>query len=168
MSEYLLTPRATSAPFEPVVVALSAGVTKTVLQVGIPATTDIRVIGWGVSFDGVSGTAVPVICHLVDGDVAATGGTAMSPEIWGHASQPASLCVSGTGASMYNAGAEGTLTTVRHLDPQHVHPQTGYSVYFPEVRIQPRVAPSRFLRIRCKAPATVNVIPWILWAEPAA
>jgi hypothetical protein len=53
------------------------------------------------------------------------------------------------------------------LDPQHVHPQTGYGVYFPEVRIQPRVAPSRFLRIRCKAPAVVNVIPWVLWAEPS-
>ena len=167
MSEYLLTPRATSAPFEPVTVALAAATTKTVLQVATPSTTDIRVIGWGVSFDGASGSAVPVICHLVDGDVAATTGTALSPEVWGTSLQPASLCVSGTGASMYNAGAEGTLTTVRMLDSQHVHPQAGYGVYFPEVRNQPRVAPSRFLRIRCKAPAIVNVIPWILWAEPS-
>jgi hypothetical protein len=32
---------------------------------------------------------------------------------------------------------------------------------------QPRIPVSRFVRIRCQAPAIVNVIPWILWAEPA-
>lgn len=168
MSEYIATPRGTSAPFEPVVVALAAATTKTVLQVAVPSTTDIRVIGWGVSFDGASGTGVPVICQLFDGDV--TGGTmtSITPDLWGNPGSSASLCVGGASATGYNAATEGTQSALpRTLDVQHVHPQTGYGVFFPEVRWQPRVAPSRFLKIRCKAPAIVNVIPWIIWTEPA-
>lgn len=165
MSEYLLTPRATTTPFEPVVVALVANTTKTVLQVGVPSTTDVRILGWGVSFDGISGTAIPVICHLLDGDVAATV-TAATPDLWGHNQAQASLCVGGTSASGYNASVEGTMTTVREFDGEHVHPQSGYGLWFPEGR-QPRIAPSRFIRIRCKAQAVVNVIPWIVWDEPA-
>jgi len=167
VSDYLLSPRATTAPFEPVVVALSAATTKTVLQVATPSTTDIRVLGWGVSFDGASGTAVPVICHLIQTDVAATSLTALSPDLWGNDLQPASLCVSGTSASGYGAGAEGTITAVRLFDSQHVHPQAGYGILWPDVPKQPKVPVSKFLRIRCKAPAVVNVIPWILWTEPS-
>jgi len=166
MAEYALIPRATTAPFEPTVVALVGGTTKTVLQVATPAGTDIRPFAWIVSFDGASGTAVPVICHLIETDVAATV-TALSPELWGNSQQPASLCVSGTSASGYNASVEGTITAVRIFDAQHVHPQAGYGVWWPTGDRQFRVSPSRFLRIRCKAPAAVNVIPQVYWAEPA-
>ena len=72
MGEYVIDPRATTTPFMPVVVALVGGTAKTVAQVLTPAATDIMVLGWSVSFDGASGTAVPVICQLLDGDVAAT------------------------------------------------------------------------------------------------
>lgn len=166
MSEYIVSPRATSAPFEPTVVALAAATTKTVIQVATPSTTDIRILGWGVSFDGASGTAVPVICSLMDTAVAATV-TAFTPDLWGNIQAQASLCVSGTAATGYNATVEGTITgTPRLIDAQHVHPQTGYGVWFPEGR-QPRISVSAFLRIRCKAPAIVNVIPWVVWDEPA-
>ncbi len=167
MSEYILAPRATAAPFEPTVVALVAATTKTVLQVATPSTTDIRVLGWGVSFDAAA-NATPVICHLIDTAVAATVGTSFTPDLWGNPGSSASLCIGGTGATGYNFGTEGTITGIpRMLDMQHVHPQSGYAVWFPEVRIQPRVAASSFLRLRCKAPAGVNVLPWIVWAEPA-
>lgn len=169
MSEYELVPHATSAPFEPTVVALVTATTKTVLQVATPSTTDIRVLGWGVSFDGASGTAVPVICHLLQTDVAATGLTAQSPELWGNDLLPASLCVSGTSATGHGGGVtptEGTIAAVRYFDAQHVHPEAGYGVLWPEGR-QPKVPISKFLRIRCKAPAGVNVLPWVLWDEPS-
>jgi hypothetical protein len=166
MGKYSLIPRATTAPFEPTVVALVGGTTKTVLQVATPAGTDLRPIAWSVSFDGISGTAIPVICQLIETDVAATV-TALSPELWGNAQQPASLCVSGTSASGYNASVEGTIAAVRQFDAQHAHPQSGYGVWWSFGDHQFRVSPSRFLRIRCKAPAAVNVIPGIWWAEPA-
>lgn len=164
-NEYFASPRATTAPFMPTVVALVAATTKTVLQVASPSTTDITVLGWEVSFDGASGTAVPVICQLLDGDVAATV-TSLTPDNYGNSQQPASLCVGGTALTGFNASAEGTLTSVRALGSGHVHPQAGYGLWFPD-DARPRVAPSRFLRIRCLAPAGVNVIPQIWWAEPA-
>jgi hypothetical protein len=165
MAEYLATPRATTTPFMPIVVALGAGTAKTVLQVATPSTTDILILAWSVSFDGASGTAVPVICQLIDGDVAATV-TALTPEPYGNNQQPASLCVGGASATGYNASVEGTMTTVTSADAQHTHPQAGYGIWFPEGSRR-RVGPSRFLRIRCQAPAAVNVIPAIWWAEPA-
>jgi len=163
LAEYWASPRATTTPFEPVVVALVAATTKTVLQVATPAGSDIRLNGWGVSFDGVSGTGIPVICHLIDGDVAATAGTSLTPETW-DPGYPASSCAGGTGATGYNFGTEGTMTAVHMLDSQHVHPQAGYAVWWPDNH-RPRVSVSRFLRVRCKAPAGVNVIPWINWQE---
>jgi hypothetical protein len=168
VSEYIASPRAVAAPFEPIVVALTAATTKTVLQVATPTTTmDIRILGWGVSFDGTSGTGVPVIAHLIDtGTVAATV-TSLTPDNWGNPLAPLSLCVGGVSATGYNASVEGTITAARLLDSQHVHPQSGYGVWFPEVRIQPRVPVNTILRIRCKAPAGVNVLPWIVWAEPS-
>jgi hypothetical protein len=166
VSEYYASPRATSAPFEPTVVALVAATTKTVLQVATPSTTDIRVFGWGVSFDGVSGTAIPVICQLLQTDTAATV-TSLTPELWGHDLAPASLCVGGAALTGFNASAEGTIAVVRAFDAQHVHPQAGYGIIWQDEIHQPRVPVSKFLRIRCKAPAVVNVIPWLLWAEPS-
>jgi len=170
MAEYQVIPRGTTAPFMPTVVALAAATTKTVLQVAAPSTTDIRVLGWGLSFDGASGTAVPVICQLADTDVAASGLTSFTPELWGNTLQPASLCVGGAALTGHGGGVtptEGTITNIHQMDAQHVHPQTGYSIWFPEGPQQPRVAVSRFLRIRCLAPAVVNVIPWVVWMEPA-
>ena len=165
MAEYVVTPRATATPFMPTVVALVGGTAKTVIQVATPSTTDILVLAWSVSFDGASGTAVPVICQLIDGDVAATV-TSFTPDLYGNNQQPASLCVGGASATGYNASAEGTMTSVSALDQQHVHPQAGYGVWFPEGERR-RVGPSRSLRIRCLAPASVNVIPALYWAEPA-
>jgi hypothetical protein len=166
-TEYLATPRASTTAFLPAPVALVAATIKTALQIATPSTTDIVVIGWGVSFDGpAGGTQVPVICSLVDDPTAATAGTALTPETWGNALAPTSLCVGGTALTAYNCTTETTLTGPRYLDSQEVSPQAGYAVYWPDGR-QPKVGVSRFLRVRCTAPAGVNVIPWVLWAEPA-
>lgn len=161
MSRYLLIPKASHDLVE---VATSAAL-KTLLQLATPSATDIRVIAWGLSFDGISASAAPGRCQLVDVDVAATV-TTMTPEKWGSDDAQASLCVGGAAASGYNATAEGTIAGSRLLDAQNVHPQTGYSVWFPE-RDRPRVKASRFLRIRAFFAADVNALPWILFEEPA-
>lgn len=160
-SLYIATPKTSHAATE---VATGTSV-KTVLQVATPSTTDIRVWGWGISFDGTTATNAPGLVVLTDLDVAATV-TALSPDDWGSADNPDSLCVSGTAATGYNATAEGTVTGSRFLDPQEVHPQTGYAVWFPE-NARPKVKASRFLRIRCTFANDVNSLPWIVWEEPA-
>jgi len=158
---YIATPKTSHAITE---VATSAAV-KTVLQVATPSTTDIRVIGWGISFKGISATAEPGNVVLVDVDVAATV-TSLTPDEWESDNAQASLCVGGTTATGYNASGEGSIAGSRFLDAQGVHPQTGYGVWFPEAR-HPSVKASRFLRIRTTFDVDINCIPWIVWEEPA-
>ena len=168
MAEYRLGSRASASPFEPIVVPLVAATTKTVLQVATPAATDIRVLGWGVSFDGAA-AAQPGWCQLIVLSYAATV-TAGVVENWGNTMSPPSLCVAGTTASGYNASGEGAPGTAdAELDAEHVYPQSGYGVWYPATSAgnQSKVAASRFLRLRCKFPSAVNALPWIVWSEPA-
>jgi hypothetical protein len=161
MALYMAIPKAAHAVVE---VATGTAI-KTLLQVALPATTDIRVVAWGVSFKGVVPTNPSGVVTLLDTDVAATV-TNLTPEEWGSEENQNSLCV-GTGGNLtgYNATAEGTITISRILDGQEVHPQTGYSIWFPSPAL-PRVKPGRFLRIRGSFTVDVNSIPWILWQEP--
>lgn len=168
MSEYNLTPLLTTTPYGTLVpnIALVANTVKSVLQVATPAGTDIEVLGWGVSFNGVTATAIPVQCELFMTATAATV-TAQSPAPWGNAMQPASLCVSGTTATGINAGTEtAPAAQVTMLDAQFIHPESGYGIWWPEGH-RPKVSPSSFLRMRLNAQAAVSCIPWIVWKEPA-
>jgi hypothetical protein len=164
MSMFMAIPRV-AGTFVTVEVATGTAV-KTVLQVGVPSTTDITVLGWGISFDGVSATAAPGVCELVDTNTVFATVTSLTPDKWGSEMSPSSLCVGGAALTGYNASAEGTITAARFIDGQNVHPQTGYSVWFPD-RTGPQVQPSRSLRIRTTFAATVNCLPWIAWLEPA-
>jgi len=161
VSLFLAIPKASHAIVE---VATTTSV-KSVLQVATPSTTDIRIAAWGVSFDGATPTNPPGVVTLVDVDVAATV-TTLTPEEFGSDDNQASLCVGGASATGYNASAEGSIAGSRILDGQDVHPQAGYSLWFPE-RFMPRVKASRFLRVRCLFSVDVNCIPWILWQEPS-
>jgi hypothetical protein len=161
---YMAIPRPTSAPFDLVEVATGTAL-KTVLQVA-PVGTDIRVHGWGISFDGVSATAEPVKVGLVDTANPSTTGTSLTPEEWEGTDGQASLAVGGAALTAYNLTVEPTETVVRYLDGQEVHPQTGYSVFWPEAR-HPSVKAGRFLKVRLLAAATVNCLPFVLWEEPA-
>lgn len=154
-------PGATADPTE---VATTTAL-KTLLQVATPSTTDIRIHGWGISFDGIAAADAPGKVVLTDTGGAATV-TTLTPDKWESDDAQASLCVGGTSATGYNASVEGTPGTSRILDAQNIHPQTGYSVWFPEAR-HPRVKASRFLRIRVTFAVTINAIPWIVWEEPA-
>ena len=139
----------------------------TILQVATPSTCPIIVVEWGISFDGAPGTAVPVNCELIDTDVAATAGTSLTPTKYSSpASTPASLCVGGTGATMFSDGAvtEGTITASRVLDAQLIAPTNQYIKQFPLGR-EPSIDISRFLRVRVTAPAAVNALAYIIWEE---
>lgn len=161
-SLYQAIPKASHAIVE---VATGTAI-KTVLQVATPTTTDIRVVAWGLSFDGASPTDPAGICTLIDVDVAATV-TDLTPEPWESPLVQASLCIGSAGNKTgYNATAEGTIAASRILDGEEVHPQSGYSLWFPDNK-RPRVAVSRFLRIRTLFGITVNCVPWIIFEEPA-
>lgn len=139
----------------------------TMLQVATPATTGISVLGWGISFDGVTGSDAPGIVQLIDCDVGMSAAASLTPDGWNAEGKAvASLCVGGTGATAVHDGTvtEGTITASNHIDTQEVHPQTGYGVWFPSDRL-PYVALSRFLRLRVTFAVAVNCLPWIVWQE---
>lgn len=136
----------------------------TLLQIATPATTGIIILEWGISFDG-SAAATPGIVELLQTDVAATAGTSLTPTPYG-CDQTASLCVGGTGATMFNDGAitEGTTTASRMFDAQLIAPTNQYVKQFPLGR-EPIVALSKFLRVRTTFGTTVNAICYVIWEE---
>jgi hypothetical protein len=80
-------------------------------------------------------------------------------------SDAASMMTLGTSATGFTASAEGTVgATSRLLAHRQVPPNGGYEYEFPLGR-EPRVAVSRFLRIRVTAAAAVNASCWIRWEE---
>ena len=160
-THYLATPKTSHA----ITVVASTTAIKTALQVATPSTTDIKIVAWGISCKGIVATDPAGEVTLIDTDVAATV-TTLTPEKWDSSFAQSSLCVGGTSATGYNASAEGSIAASTILDAQAVHPQGGYGVFFPEGR-RPNVKISRFLRVRTLFTVSINVIPWILWEEPA-
>lgn len=138
----------------------------TMLQVATPATRAISILGWGISFKGVVAADIPGLVYLMDSDVGMSAATSLTPDTFGNPAAPASLCVGGTGATAVSDGAvtEGTITASRLLDAQEVHPQSGYSVWFP-ADSRPRVAISRFLRLRTNFAVAISCLPWVVWDE---
>ncbi len=148
-------------------VPVTTGTTiKTMLQLATPATEDISVVEWGISFDG-SAAAAPIRVELLEtGAVAATvtAHAAAGLVKWSSPNDSGSLLTLGAAATGYTATAEGTITTSRMLDLQFISPTSQYVKQFPLGR-EPRMGSSRFLRIRVTAPAAVNCYCYIIWEE---
>lgn len=136
---------------------------KTLLQIASPSTAEIKVIEWGISFDG-SAAATPGIIELITTDVAATGGTSLTPTKWGNPNGPASLCVGGTATTCFSPSGEGTVGTVKTFDTQLIAPTNQYFKQFPLGR-EAFIPISSFLRIRVKFGTTVNAIAYLIWEE---
>jgi hypothetical protein len=155
-------PRPTTAAFA----VISTGTAiKTLIQLASPSTEDIKIIEWGISFDG-STAATPIKCELIETDVAATVTAFAAADLirWNQPNDPASLLTVGTSASGYAGSAEGSITATRPLDTQLIAPTNQYFKQFPLGR-EPVVGASKFLRIRVTAGASVNAYPYIIWEE---
>lgn len=154
------------APTTAGIVAVTTGTAiKTLLQIATPATAMLRVVEWGISFDG-SAAATPIKVELIDTDVAATVTAHVAAGLVkvNAPNDVASLVTLGTAATGYTASAEGTITASRVLDAQFIAPTAQFVMQYPLGR-EPEVAASRFLRIRVTAAAAVNAIAWLSWEE---
>lgn len=136
---------------------------KTLLQVATPATTGIDIVSWGISLDG-STFGTKVACELIDTDVAATVTTGSGHIMKTQNTADASLMTVGTSATGYTATVEGSITATRPLDVQKVDGTGAYS-YDWSLGNYPRVAASRFLRIRVTTASAVNATCWVVWNE---
>ncbi|MEU7861207.1 hypothetical protein [Nonomuraea sp. NPDC049141] len=154
---------ATTAELQPVTTGTAI---KTMLQIATPATKTLRVVEWGISFDG-SAAATPIRCELIDTNVAATVTAHIAAGVQPYddpASALASAMTLGTAATGYTATAEGSITATRTGDVQLVAPTQQYVKFWPLGR-EFRVAASRFLRVRVKAAAAVNAYTYVVWEE---
>lgn len=144
-------------------VAVTTGtVIKSLLQIATPSTTEIRVVEWGISFDG-SVAATPIKVELLQTDVAATV-TSVTPTLFNEPSSSASLCVGGASATGHTATAEGTITATRVFDVQFIAPTNQYIKQYPLGR-EPQIPVSKFLRVRVTAAAAVNAYCYVIWEE---
>lgn len=135
---------------------------KTLLQVATPSNTDLKIIEWGISFDGTAANT-PGKIELIQTDVAASV-SSLTPSVYGNPNAPASLSVGGAALTGFTATAEGTITATRVFDSQLLPPTGPYVKQFPLGR-EPWVPVSKFLRIRVTFGTTVNAICYIIWEE---
>jgi hypothetical protein len=138
---------------------------KTLLQIATPATCELRISEWGISFDG-SAAATPIKVELVDTNVAATVTAHVAAGLMSlnDTNTVASRMTLGTTATGYTATVEGTTTAARLLDYQQVSPTGLYVKQWP-LGLEPEVAVSRFLRVRVTAAAAVNAVCYVVWSE---
>lgn len=153
----------------PTTAALAAVTTgtaiKTLLQIATPSTRGLKVVEWGISFDG-SAAATPIKCELIQTDVAATvtAHVAAGVQPYDDPNAPASLMTLGTTATGYTATAEGTITATRYGDLQQIQPTNPYVKQWPLGR-EFKVPISKFLRVRVTAGAAVNAYCYVVWEE---
>jgi len=127
--------------------ALAAATTKTVLQVVAPANHRVKVLGWGVFFDGVNTAGEPVQVRVLRQSTAGTMSSVTPLQV-----QPVAETILTT--AQYGASAEPTAGDI--IDVIECHPQQGYEVKFPMG--QEIIIPGGGrLGIDCTAPAIVNV-----------
>ena len=136
-------------------VALTAVTAKTVVQLVSPANHRVKVLGWGVYFDGVNSTATPVRARLVRQTSAGTM-SALTPAKLAPRAESL-LCT-----AQHSATAEPVLGDV--VDQALIHPQQGYEVKFTPGQ-EVIMGGSERLGIECTAPAGVNVTAKIIFEE---
>jgi hypothetical protein len=161
MALYLIPngPMQTTAAFAPVTTGTAV---KTMLQVKPSATIAMKLVEWGISFDGFA-AALPGRVELIETNVAATVTASAAADITkldGNAiaggDPTTNLIPVGTAATGYSASAEGTITSIRNLaPPQFIAPTSQYQFQFPLGR-EPIIQVSLFARIRVIFGTAVN------------
>lgn len=153
------------APTTAAIVAVTTGTAiKTMLQVKGVTGVQVKVIEWGISFDG-SAAATPIRVELLEtGTVFATVTAAVAADLvkWNDPNAPTSTVYFsvGTTATGYTSSGEGTITASRVFDAQQISPTNQYVKQFPLGR-EPMVNADSALRIRVHAGAAVNAICYV-------
>jgi len=103
-------------------VALVAATAKTIIQLVAPANHRVKVLGWGIFFDGVNTAGEPVQVRVLRQTTAGTMSSLTPVQII-----PVSETIQAS--AQYGATAEPTVGDV--IDMVECHPQQGYEVKFP-------------------------------------
>lgn len=128
---------------------------KTILQLTAAANHAVMVKGWGVSFQGVTNNADPILCQLIRQTSAGTGGSSVTLQKI-NPDDSETLEASGQkGPSGIWTAEPSDASAV--LDEVLVHPQAGREVYFP-LTDPIKVPGSGRLGIKVTAGASVDCV----------
>jgi hypothetical protein len=141
---------------------------KCALQLNIPDNGRIKLVEWGVSFDG-SSAATPALLEVASTDTASTMSTAHttttieSLDMYGVESR----LTMGTGATGFGNGSITSNTTLRMADRQYIAPTNQYIKMWPLGRepVFGSGTAESFLQFRINTTATVNAIVYAIWEE---
>ncbi len=137
---------------------------KTLLQ--IKTFNLVKVVAWGVSFDGAA-AAAGIKCELIDtGTVFGTVTASVDADVYkfsGADQAVASVAglTLGTSATGYTCTSEGSITATKVFDAQLVQPTNQY-VYEFSLGREPVVIIGNCCRIRVTAAAAVNAYAFML------
>lgn len=137
-------------------VSCPAATPKTVLQVTAPANQRLRIIGFGVYFDGTSVSAEPINVKLARQSNAGTMSSVTPTK--SDDSLPETI------QSTASADASAEPTTGDVIKFLNIHPQSGYEMAS-GVKDEDWIKGGGRVGIIVTAPASVNVIPWIKCEE---
>ena len=137
-------------------VALAAATVKTVVQLVAPSNHRLKILRWGVWFDGTSGSAEPVQVELKR---QTTAGTMSALTL---VKQDDSIAETLQATAQHTATVEPTEGDV--LDIKEVHPQSAYEIIYP-LGQEIIVGGGDRVGIACNAPAIVNVRAQIVYEE---
>lgn len=146
-----------------------AATARVALQLGIPSGGRIKLIEWGISFDG-STAATPALVEVASTATASTmssAHTTTTVECLDDSTYPDSRLTMGTGATGYGNGAITSNTTLRMADRQYIAPSNQYIKQWPLGR-EPGFGASgaaQYLQFRINTTATVNAIVYAIWEE---
>jgi len=138
-------------------VACVAATAKTILQLAIPASIRVRILGWGVFFDGAVVTATPAFVQLIASSTSGTTSATTPVQM-----QPVAEALQCTGGT--NATVEPTVAGSNLYRAVYVHPQAAYAERFPMGQ-EIIMAASSWINLRVNAPANVDAIGWIDFEE---
>lgn len=158
-------PSATTSATAKVTTGTSA---KTLLQL-LQGAANMRVVEWGISFDGTT-SATPIQCELITTGTVASTVTAFVANDVTYFSDPgattgstaAGLTLSTTGSG-YTSTSEGSVVApVRSGDYQLISPTNQYIKQFPLGR-EFEVPATHCLRIRVTAGTAVNAVCYVIF-----
>lgn len=162
MAQYMIAngPMPTTAAFAAVTTGTAL---KTMLQ--IKTFNLVKIVAWGISFDGAA-AAAGIKCELIDtGTVFGTVTASADADIYkldGSDQAVASIAglTLGTSATGYTCTSEGSVTTTKEFDIQYIQPTNQY-VYEFSLGREPKVIIGNCCRIRVTAAAAVNAYCWM-------
>lgn len=138
---------------------------KVAIQLATPSTLQIRIVEYGISFNG-SAAATPATVTLAQAGAASTTSTAHSTSTIvaiGDNTKTSGLSM-GTTTSGYGNGAITTNTTSKMFDAQFIAPTTQFVKQWPLGR-EPVLPVSSFLQLRINTSATVSALAYIVFEE---